>query len=73
MHFPRHITSKNPIAFCGLKSGLRPFQALEIFSMLKIKVDMQGEGILADKMEYKKIRYLIFKKYIADLIKRFNV
>ena len=39
IHFPRHMISNDRIALCGIRSGLRPFQALEIFSMLQIEVD----------------------------------
>lgn len=73
IHPPRHITLKDRIAFSDIKSGLRSFQALGIFFMLKIEMDKQSGNILADKIGYRKVRYLIFEKYITNLIRRFNV
>lgn len=54
------MTSKDRMALCGIKSGLRPFQPLEIFWMLQIKVDTSSGSILLDEKEYEKVRYLIF-------------
>ena len=73
MHTPRHMTSNDRIALRGIRSGLRPFQALGIFSMLQIEVDTQSGGILADEMGYGKVRYLDFKKCVANTIRHFNV
>lgn len=73
MHSPRHMISKNRIILPGIKLGLRQFQALEIFSMLQIEVDMQSGGILADKMRYEKVRYQIFEKCVVNLIRCFNI
>ena len=73
MHTPRHMTSNDQIALRGIRSGLRPFQALGIFSMLQIEVDTQSGGILADEMGYGKVRYLDFKKCVANTIRHFNV
>lgn len=69
----KHMISNNWIAFCGIRSRLKPFQALAIFFMLQIKVNMQSGSILADKIEYKKVRYLVLKKWIGNAIKHFNV
>lgn len=52
---------------------MRPFQALKNFSMLQIKVNTRSGGILADKMEYRKVRYLIFLKFVINIIRHFNV
>ena len=41
--------------------------------MLQIEVNTSSKGILADKMGYRKIRYLIFWKFVANIISRFNV
>ncbi len=73
MHSARHMSSKDRVTFCGIRSGLRLFQALGIFSMLQIEVNTANEGILADEMGYRKIRYLIFWKFVANIIRRFNV
>ena len=73
MHTPRHMTSNDRIALRGIRSGLRPFQALGIFSMLQIEVDTRSGGILADEMGYGKVRYLDFKKCVANAIRHFNV
>ena len=73
MHTPRHMTFNDRIALCGIRSGLRPFQALEIFSMLQIEVDTQSGGILADEIGYRKVRYLDFKNCVANAIRHFNV
>lgn len=67
------MISNNSIAFYSIRLGFRPFQALEIFFMLQIKVNTQSGGIVADKMGYKKIRYLIFKKCVANAIRHCNV
>lgn len=72
LHFLRHITSKNQMAFCDIKLQLRLFQALKIFFILQIKLNMQNKGILINKIKYKKIRYLVFKIYIINVTKRFN-
>lgn len=60
MHFARHMSSKDRVALCEFRSSLRPFQYLQIFSILQIEVDTGGKGIFADKIEYGKVRYLIF-------------
>lgn len=60
MHSTRHMSSKDCVALYGIRSGLRLFQALGIFSMLEIKVDIGSGGIFADEMRYKKVRYQIF-------------
>lgn len=73
MHSLRHMTSKDCMALCGIKSGLRPFQALGVFSMVQIELHTQSEGILADEMGYGKVRYLIFKKCVPKGIRRSNV
>lgn len=73
MHTPRHMTSNDRIALRGIRSWLRPFQALGIFSMLQIKMDTQSGGILAEEMGYEKVRYLDFKKCVANIIRHFNV
>ena len=41
--------------------------------MLPIEVDTGSAGILVDKIEYKKARYLIFWKFVAKIIRSFNV
>ena len=69
----RHITSKDRIALRDIKLRLRLFQTLAIFSMLQIEVDTQSRGLLADEIEYGKVRYLIFEKCVVNLIRRFNV
>lgn len=60
MYSARHMSSKDYVALHGIRSGLRLFQALGIFSMLEIEVDIGNGGIFADKMRYKKVRYRIF-------------
>ncbi len=73
MHSAKHISSKDRVAFCGMRLGLKPFQALKIFSMLQIEVDTGSEGILADEIGYGKVRYLIFWKFVTSIIRQFNV
>ncbi len=73
IHSARHMSSKDRVALCGIRLGLRSFQALGIFSMLQIKVDTGSRGIFADKMGYGKVRYLIFWKFVTNIIRRFNV
>lgn len=41
--------------------------------MLQIEVVTQSGGILIDKIEYRIIRYLVFKKCIANIIRYFNI
>lgn len=36
-------------------------------------MNIYSRDILANIMEYRKIKYLIFKKYIANIIKQFNI
>ena len=73
MHSLKHMISNNLIALCGIRSELRPFQALEILFILQIEINMQSEGILADEIGYGKVRYLVFKKCVANAIQHFNV
>lgn len=75
MHFPRHMTSNNRITLDNIRSGLRLFQALEIFFILQIKVDIENKGImiLVDEIGYRKVRYLVFKKCVLNAIRQFNV
>ncbi len=73
IHSARHMSSKDRVAFCVIRLELRPFQALRIFLMLQIEVDIGNEGILADKIGYGKVRYLIFWEFVANIIRRFNV
>lgn len=73
IHSPRHMIFNNQIVFCSIKSELKPFQPLEIFSILQIEVDTQSGSILTNEMEYGKVRYLVFKKCVANAIKPFNV
>lgn len=68
-----YMTSKNQMVFYNIKSELWLFYALEIFFMLQIKVNTQNNNILINKIEYKKVKYLIFKKCIINIIKYFNV
>lgn len=73
MHSLRHMIPNNQIAFCSIRSGLKPFQTLWIFSILQIKVHMESKGILANEMRYKKVKYLVFKKCIANIISLFAI
>lgn len=36
-------------------------------------MDTQSEDILVDEIEYRKIKYLVFKKCIINTIKHFNI
>ena len=67
------MSSKDRVALCGIRLELKPFQALGIFSMLQIEVDTGSGGIFADEIGYEKVRYLIFWKLVANIIRRFNV
>lgn len=67
------MSSKNRVAFCKIKLGLSPFQALGIFLIRQIKVDIRSRGILVDNIEYGKVKYLISWKFVINIIKRFNV
>ncbi len=61
MHSTRYQNFKDWISLDGIRSVLRLFQALGIFSMLQIQVDtVTSGGILSDKIGYRKVRYLIF-------------
>lgn len=60
MHSAGHMNSEDRMALCGIKSGLRPFHTLEIFSMLQIEIITGSGDIFADKIGYRKVRYLIF-------------
>ncbi len=73
MHSVRYISSKDRVVLHGIRSGLRPFQALEIFLMLQIEVDTSSGGILVDELGYGKVRYLIFGEFIVNIIRHFNV
>lgn len=72
MHSAKHMNFKNLVALCGIKLGLNQFQALEIFLMLQIKVDIYSGNIFVDKIENKNVKYLIFQKFIANIIKCLN-
>lgn len=61
------------MAFREIKLGLRPFQALEIFLILQIEVDIGSKDIFEDKMKYEKIKYLIFWELITNIIRCFNI
>ncbi len=41
--------------------------------MLQIEVDTGSESILADEMGYGKVRFLVFWKFDANIIRCFNV
>lgn len=73
MHFLRYITSNNQIAFHGIRSLLKLFQALKHFFILQTEENTQSRGILADEIKYEKVRYLVFKKCVINVIKHFNV
>lgn len=57
MQSVRHMNSKDRVVLCEIRLGLRPFQALGIFLMLQIEVNIGSGGILADEMGYGKVRY----------------
>lgn len=73
MNSIRHISFKKKIIFCKIKLRLEPFQALEIFLMLQIELNIRTGKILIDKIKYKKIRYLIFSKFVTNIIRFFNI
>ena len=41
--------------------------------MLQVELDIYSKGIFADKIKYEKVRYLIFLKFVANIIRFFNV
>lgn len=67
------MSFKDQIAFCKIKLELSPFQALGIFLILQIEINMCSKNIFANKIEYKKVKYLIFCKFVANIIKNSNV
>ncbi len=48
------------VPICGLKHGLRPFQALGVYCMFAVEVTTMSGGILADDMGLGKVNYLLF-------------
>lgn len=38
-----------------------------------MKINIYSKNIFKDKIKYEKIRYLIFLKFIANIIKYFNI
>lgn len=69
----KHIIFQNWGTFCNIESRLKLFHALEIFSLLQMKLNTQSKGILTNKMENKKIRYLIFIKCVAEATRQFKI
>lgn len=67
MHSPRRMTAKDRVPLRGIKSGLRPFQALGVFSMLQIETQTRSGGILADEMGYGKVSCLGFSQCMANI------
>lgn len=61
------------MTLCEIRSGLKLFLAFGIFLILQIEVDTSSRGILADEMEYEKVRYLVFWEFIANMIRCFNI
>lgn len=54
MHFPKQMTAKDRVFLRGIKTGLKLFQALGVFSILQIETQTRNGGIFADKMRYGK-------------------
>ncbi len=48
------------VPICGLKCGLRPFQALGVYYMFALEVTTMSGGILADDIGLRKVKYLLF-------------
>lgn len=48
------------VPICGLKYGLRPFQAFRVYCIFAVEVTTRNRGILANNMSLEKVRYLFF-------------
>lgn len=67
MHSPKQITAKNQVFLRGIKTGLGPFQALGVISILQIEMQTRNGGIFADKMGYGKVSCLSLSQCMANI------
>lgn len=67
MHFVRYINFKDWVAFCKIKTELKPFEIIKIFLILQIKANTYNERIFVNKICQKNIRYSIFLEFISKI------
>lgn len=67
MHFLKYISFKNQVIFYRIKLSLILSYTLKKSFILQIKIDIQSEN----KIKYQIIIYLIFLKFVCNIIQSF--
>lgn len=68
MYYFKNMNFKNYVIFYIIQLELKLLQVLKNFWLLQIEINIYSGSIIINKIKYEKIKYLIFVKFISNII-----